>query len=238
MTAWVPYQTLIYLAEDRLSSNHLVWQLVPVERIFQMRSSLPRYAITSSVKARSIYQIRRCHHDDRSLVAHCIGRIFLTVSERYLDTPKFLAKMMIVGVLTVNGCLLHWKVVPIVERHIPSYLPHKSECMCASRLMFACGAISIVSWTFALALGSMRDYRGDLVVILTLYFCTLCGGILISQWRRRYLLLTVKNTHSHEVLPPGDYTPLAKKQLSRDHHTFGGDPLADTLFAQFTSIAR
>lgn len=137
--------------------------------------------------------------------------IFLTAPEQYLDTPKFLAKMVIVGVLTVNGCLLHWKLVPIVERHIPSYLPHELDFMRASRLMFACGAISVTSWTFSLALGSMRGFRGDLMLILTLYFCTLCGGVLISQRLRKHLLFPVKNTHGHEVLPPGDYTPLTKK---------------------------
>lgn len=134
--------------------------------------------------------------------------IFSTDPERYLNTPKFIAKMFIVGVLMINGFVLHHLLVPVVVHHVGTYLPHADAFMKKSRHMFACGAISAVSWTVSLTLGSMRGFTGSLGVILSVYSVLLIGGIVVSQLARRSMLLSKKNAAGHIVLPEGDYTKL------------------------------
>lgn len=83
--------------------------------------------------------------------------LYLTDASHYLEAPKFLAKMVIVGVILVNGAFLNLYIAPKLVK-ISFAEPHhhkEGELSLARRIAFALGPISIVSWYSAFVLGSL-----------------------------------------------------------------------------------
>lgn len=89
--------------------------------------------------------------------------------------PKLLAKLAVVGVLTLNGVLLHWLALPMLAQ--PPYSHRGAATLCA-----ALGAVSSVSWVFASFLGAARIIAPllSLVGFMALYFCGLGIGVSIA----------------------------------------------------------
>ena len=91
------------------------------------------------------------------------GGGFLVLYESYdpakLANPKILAKLAIVGALSVNGLLIHRWVLPYVAR--ARALPLFDGLRRRRRMLFVVsGALSGVSWYAAFALGLLREFNG------------------------------------------------------------------------------
>ncbi|MFM7088092.1 MAG: hypothetical protein ACKOW9_00965 [Candidatus Paceibacterota bacterium] len=113
--------------------------------------------------------------------------IFLTDSERYLASSKFLLKMCIVLVIAING-FLFYKITHKSLRDIEFTDRDGSHPLVRMRrLSFAFGAISFISWLSVFLLGSLRSIPISLSQGLLIYFGLLCFGILGSQLVEHYL---------------------------------------------------
>lgn len=109
--------------------------------------------------------------------------LYLSNPAGYNATPKFLAKMIIVGVILLNGLLLNFYISPrlthISFMHHPTYQIDYFRHF--RRLAFASGAISLTSWYAALTLGSLRKLPLEFNFILALYAAALIGAVISSQ---------------------------------------------------------
>ena len=73
-----------------------------------------------------------------------------------LANPKLYAKIAIVVVLTINGMVLHARVLPLLYRNIGRPLFDGLRAK-EQFLMIACGAISVMSWYTPFLLGIARE---------------------------------------------------------------------------------
>ncbi|OGZ94950.1 MAG: hypothetical protein A2847_02095 [Candidatus Sungbacteria bacterium RIFCSPHIGHO2_01_FULL_50_25] len=109
--------------------------------------------------------------------------LFFGDAERYLHSSKFLAKMVIVGILVINGAALNLYITP---RFLAMFsksreLFESKNAVRLRRFSFALGSISLLSWYSAFILGSMRSSSVGVLQILSLYLFFLFGAVVISQ---------------------------------------------------------
>jgi hypothetical protein len=104
--------------------------------------------------------------------------IFLSNPEKYLASAKFLTKMSIVGVLSVNGYLLHHYVF----RHISdkNFLTAKREYN-IRRVAFALGSVSFVSWFSAMSLGVLDKITISYPAAFSIYTVLILSAVVVSQ---------------------------------------------------------
>ncbi len=104
--------------------------------------------------------------------------LFLSDTERYLGSAKFLTKMTVVATLVVNGFLLH----TLVFKHLSDqgYL-NKAANRSNRRKAFLLGAISFVSWVSAMSLGVLDKIPVSYTTALSIYLAILGCGALASQ---------------------------------------------------------
>ncbi len=111
-----------------------------------------------------------------SLIVICASGLALFVSdpERYLESPKFLAKLTILGVLLINGFMLNayvWKRLAL-----PGFFTAKKQSG-TRKIAFVGGAISVISWLSVCALGILDFSPVGYPIIMGIYACVLVVGI-------------------------------------------------------------
>lgn len=121
------------------------------------------------------------------LILSGIG-LFLTNPEGYLASTKFIAKMTIVGILVVNGVLIHSLHVPVLKKHLDQHLPDVPGFKKRSLYMYVGGAISMTSWATAVVLGALRTIPYPYELIMSVYLGVLILGILFSLTLRKITL--------------------------------------------------
>ena len=104
--------------------------------------------------------------------------IFLGDITKYLNSAKFLTKMSVVLLLTINGFLLH-KIV-FSKLKDKNFLSNKGFEI-RRRLAFAMGSISFISWATALSLGVLDKVHTTYINAISIYFGLIAIGILSSQ---------------------------------------------------------
>lgn len=118
--------------------------------------------------------------------------LFLPESSELLQSPKFLAKMTIVGILIVNGAFLNLVVAPhLVRMSFDRKKEHHhrpGELRRHRRLAFALGPLSAVSWYSAFLLGSARSLPFSYLEIIGAYAIVVLGGVVFGQLIERYLV--------------------------------------------------
>lgn len=110
----------------------------------------------------------------------------LTVPEsaRLFASSKFLIKVVIVGVIIINGVLLNMFVAPYLRRlSFEGTLPARRF----RRFAFALGGISIVSWYSAFLLGSIRSISITFPIALGVYSALLVAVIVGSSLAERII---------------------------------------------------
>jgi hypothetical protein len=93
-------------------------------------------------------------------------------------TVKFLVKVVAVGIITLNGILLHKFVMPrMMKLNFGD-----SKITFIERLSFASGAISVTSWWFATIMGALRnDISFTFLQLLGIYLALILCAIISSQ---------------------------------------------------------
>lgn len=117
------------------------------------------------------------------LVLTGIG-LYLPDSARLLASSKFVAKVAIVAVLIINGIALHYFVSPKLVRISfgIKHLHQPGELHRLRKLAYALGAISIVSWYSAFALGMVKSLPFSAPAIVGLYLLCVAFAVIISQY--------------------------------------------------------
>ncbi|MCC6290792.1 hypothetical protein IT398_01865 [Candidatus Nomurabacteria bacterium] len=96
--------------------------------------------------------------------------IFLSDPVMYSASAKFLAKMSIVLILSINGYLLHHLVKPhLAHRRFLDSPKERRPRMVA----FSCGAVSLVSWLSVLALALIKNTPFSYGEIMPLFILVL-----------------------------------------------------------------
>ena len=113
----------------------------------------------------------------------------------YLTNQKLWAKVAIVGILTLNGILIHRKILPLLKRSVGSRLFDDIPRKFIGGLTLL-GSISIVSWSIPFVLGkaSELNYVTPFWVIMSAYaVCVLTAWltlytVMASICRLQYLV--------------------------------------------------
>lgn len=110
--------------------------------------------------------------------------LYIPQSARLLESSKFLLKLVVVGVIIVNGIFLNMKVAPELASLSFEGVPLKTK---QRRIAFALGAVSLTSWYSAFLLGSVRSIPLSLPLGLVVYGGLLFVAIMGSQVFERRL---------------------------------------------------
>lgn len=119
-----------------------------------------------------------------ALVLICSGILLLLSDlERYTTSAKFLLKMVVVGVIVLNGIVLNFVVTPKLESlHFGELkTPEELKTEKVRGLVFATGAISAVSWWTAFILGLLKFSPAPFPILLGVYLSVVVAAIIGSQ---------------------------------------------------------
>ncbi|OGN01981.1 MAG: hypothetical protein A2651_02110 [Candidatus Yanofskybacteria bacterium RIFCSPHIGHO2_01_FULL_42_12] len=116
--------------------------------------------------------------------------LYLPASERLLISSKFLVKMIVVGVIIINGAFLNLLISPkLVHISFGESHHHESgELHRLRKLAFALGAISSASWYSAFILGSLRRLSFSFQELLGIYLILVVIAVIGSQVIERRLV--------------------------------------------------
>jgi hypothetical protein len=92
-------------------------------------------------------------------------------------SPKFWAKMTIVGIIFLNGLFLNLRLLPRFVRHADTDLRLSEEFVRLRHEVFISGAVSGTSWYAALILGASRGLTLGYFQIIGLYLTALIVAI-------------------------------------------------------------
>lgn len=109
--------------------------------------------------------------------------LYLPEAAELNQSAKFLVKMVVVGVIIVNGAFLNLSVAPnLVKISFGQSHEHiAGELRQTRKLAYALGAVSIVSWYSAFLLGFMRSSPAGFGTILAVYIAIVIIAIGVSQ---------------------------------------------------------
>lgn len=121
------------------------------------------------------------------LVLSGIG-LFLLNPEGYLASSKFMAKMTIVVILTVNGFIFHISHIPRFLRHVDQFFHSSDEFMRNRPFIIVSGALSLISWSAALVLGVFKSVPLSYTTIMGIYLLVVIIAISIGFFLKRKIL--------------------------------------------------
>jgi hypothetical protein len=110
--------------------------------------------------------------------------LFSLDPEVYLNSNKFLAKMTIVGILVINGLVFHFEHLRTCAEHIGEHLPSSKVWRSKSIILYASGAISVVSWISTIILGVFRGVPYNYSTIMLVYLLVLAVALLVAMVAR------------------------------------------------------
>lgn len=116
------------------------------------------------------------------------GFIMLALSDfAFLHDAGFQVKMIIIGIIAINGIVLHKIHMPFLSKmvkvkNIDKDLERNYGDWRSFKLMFISGAISAVSWFTVIVLGSLRNIDLPFGTIATIYLVALALALLVGQF--------------------------------------------------------
>lgn len=114
--------------------------------------------------------------------------LFMSNPTGYSESSKFIVKMFIVAIITINGAIMTKYLHPRMQKI--SFIT-KADIM-VKRIAFAAGAISASSWYLSFILGSVRSIPFSVATGLIGYFTILVIAVTGSQvmyayYRKKFL---------------------------------------------------
>lgn len=130
-----------------------------------------------------------------------VGIILLVISgvllfalnvDRYLDSTKFIAKMVIVAVLIINGLIFHFWHLPFIKSALGKKLSNANQNFKQRSVwLYVSGAVSVTSWLATVILGGLRAVPLSSLAIVGIYGAVLIVAMCIALLMRyRYLRLS------------------------------------------------
>lgn len=116
--------------------------------------------------------------------------VYAVEDPKLMYNPKVWAKVTIVGLIALNGFIMHHFVFPMFEKNINRPLMSAPSLLNRRFLLFACGAISGTSWYCALILGTWKEinFKYSYLEVLGGYFFLLGGAVTTSLLVGKYIL--------------------------------------------------
>lgn len=128
-----------------------------------------------------------------------IGLLLLVISgallfsldpNTYLSSSKFILKMIIVGVIAINGLIFHIYHTRRLRSLVGEHLSVSADFIRYSRGMYYSGALSMVSWVSALILGGLRMIPVSVALGLGIYSGLVVCALIGAELKRRQYLKT------------------------------------------------
>ena len=116
-----------------------------------------------------------------------VGLVWLK-PETFLFSGKFWAKMTVVGVIIANGIVFHFRHIPMLRR---SYIEEFSEAheLVKNRIwILISGAVSVVSWSYAIVLGVLRKTPFGYVDFISVYLLLLLIAVSVALLLRKKII--------------------------------------------------
>jgi len=125
-----------------------------------------------------------------------------------LGNPKIWAKILIVGVLTLNGVFIHKSILPLVRSRVGKGL-FDGVSMTRRSVLLAAGAVSATSWYVPMLLGTASQLNNAIPasMILLAYTAILLIAILAAQGIGHAVLPSA----SHVTLSRDEYEALLRR---------------------------
>jgi uncharacterized membrane protein len=119
-----------------------------------------------------------------------ISGIFLvsTNPSYYLASDKFIAKVVIVGIILINGIIFHSIHIPYIRNHLGIKLSESITFHKKSSAIVLSGALSFVSWVFTVILGSLRAVPYNYTEILSVYVVCAMLAMFVGLGIKRKIL--------------------------------------------------
>lgn len=108
--------------------------------------------------------------------------------DKYLASSKFLAKVTIVGIIIVNGILLHIKFIPKLRKAVREGEMLIGEYIKSNPIVLVGGVVSAVSWSAAIILGAFRGIPYSYWMILDVYVAIVLVGIVFALLFKKKIL--------------------------------------------------
>jgi len=108
--------------------------------------------------------------------------------EIFLNSEKFWAKMTIVGIIVANGLVFHFLYKPVFRRSVGKEFSQSSEIIKMRHWIVASGAVSAVSWSFAIILGVLGRVPFSYNQIIGFYALILTGAIGAAVLLRKQII--------------------------------------------------
>ncbi len=115
------------------------------------------------------------------LIVTGIG-LYLPQSDALNSSSRFIMKIIVVGVIVINGIMLNLFISPKLLKISFGKENPRVELLRLRRAAFALGAISITSWYFAFFLGFFRKLDLGFNFLTLIYSLTIALAILASQF--------------------------------------------------------
>lgn len=106
----------------------------------------------------------------------------------YIMSTKFIAKMIIVLIIAINGVVIHHAYLPKMRELVEVDLRGNEMFRKISKFLYVSGALSVVSWISALTLGAFKKIPLSVLDILKIYGVIVVGAMLVSLIVRRSFL--------------------------------------------------
>lgn len=109
-----------------------------------------------------------------------------------LGEPSFQMKMLLVGLIVINGILFHKHHIPFLKKmvkvkNLEDDISDNVSDRQHFKYMFVSGALSMISWLAVIILGSMRNIDLSFFGLLLIYLGSLGVSILVSQLMLQHL---------------------------------------------------
>jgi hypothetical protein len=113
--------------------------------------------------------------------------IVLTKPDYYLSSDKFLAKITIVAIITINGFAFQFSHLPFLEAHTGNTLAHSHAFRVKAPWLLISGVISSVSWISTVILGMAKNITHEYEAIIMFYLVITTLGISLGFIFRKKL---------------------------------------------------
>lgn len=110
------------------------------------------------------------------LLVSGIGLVML--KHELLQSAKFLIKMVVVGVIVLNGIVFHTYHIPKIKEHINKSTKTTKYFQEKGHLLTMSGGVSVVSWFCAALLGSLPALLFTFGQLLLVYVVLLVGALI------------------------------------------------------------
>lgn len=107
--------------------------------------------------------------------------------DKYMASSKFIAKMIIVAVIVINGAIMHVYQLPMIIKTADKKFQLSKKFMERRSHLLIGGAVSITSWSFALILGTLRGIPYSVTMIMTVYIAVVFIAILTALGLKKYI---------------------------------------------------